>query len=252
MPAKKRGRPAGSNGMYYAKQARAGIKLKPTGAYGKTNTSHSLLGIESKFFDVFHNDQINSGTNATWVTADPATEKCLSACTQGEEATSRDGRQYVITSLHIKGFVQVLRSASISATPKGGTVRLLVVHDKQTNGTQLAATEVMNTHTGTFDFLGFRNLEWTKRYTVLMDTVIDLSQMQVVSDAANLFDTNEKRYYFEFNRKFKKGILVNTTGTTAVVDNIADNSLHMIASAEPIVNGGDTYLIYRARMRFQG
>ncbi len=204
----------------------------------------AFLSIENKFFDVEHT---GSSVAVTWGTEEPATTN-LTAIAQGDGESNRDGRKYIINSIHIKGFVHTAVAESSAAPLEDVLVRLVLVHDKQTNGAQLTATDVMDGGQ-TDDINSFRNLQFTKRFNVLWDKTFLIVRNNTNEGAINLFAANAtKSNVFKVNKVFKGGIAVTMSGTTADIANVVDNSIHMIG-----VSTSTTGTVsYQCRVRFSG
>ncbi len=213
---------------YYTKRVRNGR----TGGF---------LGIETKFKDSTYPPTAIAVT-ITGAEADPATLDSLSAIAQGDGETQRDGRKCTLTSLHMRGQVTLSLTAG-SALTASREARVVVVWDTQTNGAQLNAEDVILAATNVEH--GFRNLQFTKRFKILKDQNWTLNPLAAAGDgAAN--DTAAVSRDFKWNFPLKIPVIHN--GTTAVVANITDNSLHVIAFA----SGTGVTLQYESRVRFVG
>ncbi len=204
-----------------------------------------FLGIEKKFFDTESNSDAFA---TTWAAMEPATTN-LTAVAQGDGESNRDGRKYSIVSIHVKGYV--LRPASESATTPIGdaTVRLCLVLDKQTNGAQLTATNVMDGG-GTDDYLAFQNLQFVQRFQIIWDKTFTLpiGRSSTNEGAVNLFAVSETRMPFNFRKVFKTPIVVTMSNTTADIANVTDNSIHMIGVGSSTAVTAN----YQCRLRFVG
>ncbi len=139
----------------------------------------------------------------------------------------------------------VLESSTVPFGDQRG--RFCIVLDKQTNGTEIVATEVMET-SGTDDTLAFRELNNSKRFTVLKDVTWNLknSYANMNEGSINLFANGEVSQQFNYYIKFKKPIRVHSSGVSGTVTSIFDNSLSVIG----IANGSTATLSYQARIRF--
>ncbi len=202
-----------------------------------------FLGLELKFFDT---EVTNTVFSATWAALEPATTN-LTAIAQGDGESNRDGRKYTIKSLHIKGFLETAVQESQTAPLSDILVRMVLVHDTQTNGAQLTATQVMDAG-GTDDINSFRNLQFTKRFRVLHDKTHRIMRNNTNEGAVNLFASAQTEYPFTINKTFKNGIQVLMSGTTADIANVTDNSLHLIA----ITTSTAALMNYQCRVRFTG
>lgn len=210
-----------------------------------------FMGIENKFIDY----TLNSGTlTSSWAGAEhnPTTIDCLSAVAQGDGESSRDGRKYAVNSVHLQGQVSHLAAESETVPAPDIIVKVALVQDTQTNGTELSAENVFSDAAATHDVYGFRNLQFVKRFKVLAHKWITLPVGQSTTNEGgiNLFANNKVSRKWSMNYKFKEPMIVNCTGTTAVVGSIADNSLHLIACAND--NSATTTVSYISRCRFTG
>ncbi len=204
-----------------------------------------FLGIETKFFDT---ETVDDAFSTTWAPMEPATTN-LSAIAQGDGESNRDGKQYAIKSIHLKGFVASTSQESSTTPVPDRTVRICLVLDTQTNAAQLVATSVMDGGQ-TEDIFSFRNLQFTKRFRVLFDRTINIPTARASTNegAINLFAAPEVRVLFKINKTFNPPIMVNMSGTTADIANVTDNSLHMIG----VATGTASTLSYQCRVRFVG
>ncbi len=204
-----------------------------------------FLGVENKFFDV---EADADAFAVTWATMEPATTN-LTAVAQGDGESNRDGRKYAIRSIHIKGFVKFPAIESANAPVDDRLCRIALVLDTQTNNAQLIATNVFDGGQ-TDDVLAFRNLQFTRRFRVLMDKTIrvPVAQGSLNEGAVNLFAAPGTTIPFTFNKVFKRPVQVLMSGTTADIANVTDNSIHMIGVALDT----STALSYQCRIRFVG
>ncbi len=207
--------------------------------------TNPLFGVERKFFDT---ETVNDAFAVTWAAMEPATTN-LTAVAQGDGESNRDGRKYAITSIHVKGFVSHIEVESSTGPIEDPVIRLCLVHDTQTNGAQLTATDVMDGGQ-TEDFLAFRNLAFTNRFKVLKDQtfVLPVSQSNTNEGAVNLFAVASNKRQFSWNINFKTPIEVLMSDTGADIANVTDNSLHIIGVASTT----NAQLDYQSRIRFVG
>ncbi len=200
------------------------------------------LGLEN----LFQNYQIAATAFSTsWGLLNPTTFDCISVAAQGQAENQYQGKQYHINSLHIKG--EVTRQPLEGQTTPASSLkcRIAVVQDTNTNGAALTPGDVFDT-SQTDDLFAFRNLQHTKRFKVLMDKTITLSPIAMNEGGVNSFAMSQVRRTFKFNRNFKVPLQINMKGTTAVVANVVDNSIHVIG----IADDASVTIEYQARMRF--
>ncbi len=228
-------------------KARAGTRAFGRLAPRRLNLrTAGFAGIERKFADF---EASNDAFATSWATMQDGTIKSISAVAVGNTESTRIGRVYNITSLHMRGEV-ILTLQESNATPVSTVMcRVVIVHDTQTNAAELTATDVMDAGQ-TADHLAFRNLQHTKRFRILMDKTMMLRPETTNEGAVNLFASSQQRVMFKFNRTFKKPIKVLCTGTAAVIASITDNSIHVIGIAS--TTSGAPLLSYQARIRYTG
>ncbi len=204
-----------------------------------------FLGIENKFID--HELGVTT-LSGTWAGGelDEGTALSRSAIAQGDGESNRDGRKANLLSVHVKGFLRIISQEAAANPVFGGIVRLILVMDKQTNGAQLNAEDVVTVTTQ--DINAWRNLQNSQRFRILKDQRIEMPVTNMSTFQVNDFSTSQQEMPFEFHVVFKKPIVVNHTGTTAVVASIADNSLHLIG----ISTLGIHQISYVSRVRFRG
>ncbi len=248
MPRRARRTPRGGYKKGYTargKRRRLGGMMGSAGRRRLANArTGGFLGIERKFFDV---QQTATALSLEWATSEPATTN-LTAVAQGDGESERDGRKYVIDSIHIKGFIETAALESQPGPIPDIIVRICLVWDQQTNGAQLTATDVMVA--GRSDpTQSFRNLQFTKRFIVLWDKTFKIVRDNINEGAVNLFAAAVTRSYpFKINKTFGAGMQVTMSGTTANIANVVDNSIHLIAAASDV----QALLSYQCRIRFKG
>lgn len=196
------------------------------------NKVAKALGVEKKFveYSVGENDISQTLVGSE---IDPATALTISGVAIGDGARNRDGRTITLKSVHVHGIIT-------SYTPNDRIVRVVLVRDKQTNGAQFNAEDVLLPTTGTNDVNAFRNLDFIKRFDVLKDLTIVVNTNHAQAGAISTM------------RHFKIDVPLNVEvdhrgGTDSVTD-ITDNSLHLLA----VTNGNDMTYKYVARTRFVG
>lgn len=154
---------------------------------------------------------------------------CLNACLTGTTATTRNGRKIRLKSVLIKAEFYFL-----SPVQGNSPFRWLVVYDKQTNGANPAATDILTVDT----IISPMNLTNSERFKVLADMHDELSS---VSDGV----LSMKRY-IPLNLD-----TVFNTGTAGTVADIATGGLFLVVYANNLATSGTNYTgqIY-TRVRF--
>lgn len=226
-------------------QARTGYR---TGVYARAypnDRTGGFLGIENKFVD---GEETATALSGTWAPIEDGTTLALPIPAVGNTESTRIGRVYSINSLHIRFQITTIAAEALSAPLDDVHCRVVVVWDTQTNGAQLTATDVMDGGQ-TLDVLSFRNLQFSKRFRVLMDKTIILNMNNQVNEGAvNAFAAGGKKVRWNFNKKFRTPVKVICSGTTGVVGSVTDNSFHVIGVATNTLG----LLEYQARIRFSG
>lgn len=120
------------------------------------------------------------------------------------------GNRVTIKSLELRLAVGTTTTAAASQF-----VRFMVILDKQCNGANLTIGNVLSPAS----FYGFRNLDYRKRFKVLLDKAFTL--------AVPGGDTNKR--HFHIYMKFRRPIIVDYNGGGAgTIGDIASNSLTLL------------------------
>lgn len=177
----------------------------------------ALVPAEKKFID----NTINvAGTHAT------AFATLLNGSTQGTSASSRVGNKIMIDSLtcRLSYFPQGALAMDTDGEYVTSRVRVMIVVDKQPNGSACAITDVLSTAGITQP----RKLDNSARFRVLYDRVISCRHQIVHGTAADTVDVAGEHTFFKINHKFKKPLMVQYLGNTGDVTDIKTNSLYML------------------------
>ncbi len=245
----------GTGGRYQAygkgiKAARKGVKAAARrAALEVLNTrTAGFIGAEKKFVD---SERASTVLTVAWAAINPTggVTDSISVPSQGDGEEQRDGREYVIKSIHVKGFVTHATEEAQTAPVGDKSVRVVVYWDTQTNAAVATPGLIMD-ESGPIDILAFRNLQNSKRFIVLYDRLMTFNMNNQTNEGAvNAFAAGERRIYWSFNKSFSKGIKVRCVGTTADVASCSDNNIGLIALASA---ADDCFLQYQARVRFCG
>ncbi len=175
-----------------------------------------------------------------------ATALSISAIAEGTGDSQRAGRVATLISWKINGFVNIAAVESITTPLPDQIARIVVVHDKQTNGAQLNAEDVFDTIAATTDINSMLKLQQEHRFKVLKDIMISVHRTQTNEGAVNLFASGIHRFPFMMSGKFNPPIRVNHSATAAAIASVTDNSIHVIGTA----TNAAVLLNYRSRVRF--
>jgi len=205
--------------------------------------------MELKFVDY---EKTGDAFTTSWASGEmnPTTPLCISAVAQGDGENQRDGRKYLLHSVHMRGKVQVSTSESGAGPPADVICRLLIVQDTQTNASELNAEDVMLVNATASSVYSMRNLQEVTRFKILWDKRIRIpvSAASMNEGAINLFANANVSIPFSFDYNFTTPVGVNCVGTTATVAAISDNSIHVIGVASSAL----VTLEYKTRIRFTG
>lgn len=184
--------------------------------------------MEKKYVDQTHTFPV--GRVLSGAMADPTTNSQLtgiSALDSVNTENRRDGLKARITDVFIRGDIRwdniVPGTAGETADCELPWVRLMVVQDMQTNGAQMAATDVLQTISNDLNPLAFRNLENTTRFKVLKDVFIHPRNHPSFSNKSG-------KIWMPFSMSFSGlNMDVKYKDTSATISDVVDNSLHFIA-----------------------
>lgn len=203
---------------------------------------------ELKFYDT----SLAATTLPATVTSaefDPATVLTLSAPAQGDGPSDRDGKRIVIKHVTVKGHV---RSDGVPDTTlkQWNRVHIALVLDKQSNGAQENSEDVYTAPGAGALVNAFRNLQYSARFKVLASKTISFDTPNAIWDGAAV-DNGGQSATFVFDKKLNLPVTF-TTGTSAGIANVIDNSLHIVAFADISATPNLFAISYAARIRFVG
>lgn len=167
---------------------------------------------------------------------------------QGTASTERIGRLVAIRSIHLRGHIQMNQDSSTTANHVNVSeyVRVIVAVDHQCNGAVIPA----------FNYLvqgatvrGFRNLDYTKRFTVLKDELIPVSTVPLQVSGTTQQNTGAR---IPFVMNIKCDIPITFTGSTGVVAQRPQNNIVIAAcgSFPSSVDADRLQLQYVSRVRY--
>jgi len=204
-----------------------------------------FLGIEQKYHDSTLAETV-IGTSLASGERDPATANCLNGIAQGDTETTRDGKNYLIKSVHVNGYISRIVDPDNADPPTYNIGFVALVLDTQSNGAQLNSEDV---YQGTLGATPFRDLQYSASFKVLGFKQFTFDCPNVATDGTNTNSSGGQVVPFRFD--VNKDIKVHCTGTGTTVSDIQDNSLHIIASAYG-AGTANAYIQYNARVRFVG
>lgn len=207
----------------------------------------SGIGIEKKVQD---KTLALTALTATWAGGelDPAGASSLCAPSQGNTAATRDGNDYVIKTVQLNGRIIRPPQSDVADVTVPTTVKLALVLDTQSNGTQLSAENVYSDDTGAAGdkVYGYRETEYTRRFQVLWTKIFNVGDTVTMTDGANTASTAGSVRYFKIYLNLD--IPVHCNGNAGTIADCTDNSLHFIGCATDT----NASVEYVSRVRFVG
>lgn len=156
----------------------------------------------------------------------------LNGMLRGDDVNNRDGRQIVVKALVFR-WVMMLQAGSAS----GATGRILVVYDRQPNGTAASITDIMAQNS----MLSSLNIDNNKRFVVLADVITP----NITAGAGGQYSCSGKVYR-------KLNLVTNYgTGDTGTISDILGGSIYCYVSQDGGITGSGPAFTIRARIRFE-
>lgn len=143
----------------------------------------------------------------------------LNLIAQGTDNTTREGRQVVITSCHIRALIQPTQAAS-----QPSLCRWLLVWDKQPNGALATVANILKQDSGSVSSSqNPLNLDNRERFIVLRDKGYSTGNQNLTATTAVADSTT---YYV--NEYVKINAKTTFSGTTAAIGSIATGALLLV------------------------
>lgn len=203
---------------------------RTSGTYGRFQPS----GGELKFHDL---SITSTPTNVGVVMAD------LLTIPQDTTTNGRIGREITIREFHMEGIVSKVAGSGTGVEAGPRALRLLLVQDKQCNGTQMLVDEVL----ATLAMNSFRNLENSKRFNILYDQRVILNPpITNVSGDANIVTVGSKKAV-KFHKKCNIVINYDIGTTSGAIGTIRSNNLAFIVIQATGTTGALAHLHVRVR-----
>lgn len=192
---------------------------------------------ENKYFDTEKAPtSISASSNWVGTEYDPTTLATLFVPSQGTGINQRIGRAAKVKCIKIKGLIKC-DAIEVASNPFNAcNVRIALVQDTQSNGTQAQGEDVFKDPSSTVSaVLSFQNVNNFGRFKVLKDKFITLNPPSLSGTGANSFDVNGVDRSFKMTYKPKQPINVrfNETDGGTIAD-IVDHSWHIIANTDDV------------------
>lgn len=203
---------------------------------------------ELKYYDLNTSVVIPTGAGNAH-TVDPATQLCLFAPIQGSGQSNRDGNLATVYEVEISGRIIYEGTAGGTLPPPTQYVRIMLLLDRQTNGTQATGGDLLEIPPAPFDINSFERLENSERFWVIKDRYFTPKNSSMSQNGAANYSSMVIEEHFRMKHRFSLGLKTRFLSNAGTVGDIKDNSLHVFALAAP---NTANQLIYSTRVRFAG
>lgn len=209
---------------------------------------------ETKFLDVGMSETaLSSSTTAASLELMPTAgcTNCISVPATGDDASSRDGKKYIMKSIQVKGYIRLPRVDDPSlAAPTAVTGWLAMVLDTQTNGLAVNSEDVFKQIVANAHQLPFRNLTFAgKRFRILRFFKWNVQDRQFTMLGTHTY-IQEEIVRFKFYKKLNMIVNCYSNTSTADVASVTDNSISIIGATN--LSAAGPLCAYSARLRFRG
>lgn len=168
-----------------------------------------------------------------------STLKGLFVPAAGTSYTQRVGRQVKLLSLRIRGSLTFDPQTNVDPnTIIGVNCRLILVQDKQCNGTDPTPQNVLQNFAGSSGtgLDAFQEPQNIGRYVLLSDKIYSLSPPAVAGTTSAVDSLGQTKFFF-MNVNFKTPLLVHfNSGSTESVANLVDHNFFIMAGAQTSTN----------------
>lgn len=202
----------------------------------------NAMGIEYKYRDT----EFAAGVNTTLVAAGTGFGP-INLIAIGDGNSNRDGRKCTITSVHVKGYLELETNVS----GRAATVRIAIVMDRQNNGAlTLPSSCFQDPTSSSLDSCAFRNLDQTQRFKVIKDETFTITNQNSYYDTGSSEPQNyRQRLPVNLNAKISE--IVSFIGDTAAVTSINSNLISVFVWSDALSNVSIEAAL-NCRVRFVG
>jgi len=153
------------------------------------------------------------------------------AIAQGDSDTTRTGNHLTMTNISIHGEVWMVATTAInvSDTAFNDDVRVMIVYDKQANGTALTSIGDLLT---TANINSFRNMDTLERFIVLKDKKVKIGCTGSFTSGVQAMRFSTGRTLFKFNKKVALPVDYGGATTTGAIAEIKTGALYCIVISE--------------------
>lgn len=209
---------------------------------------------ERKYYDTQNLDFIIPYIDTTWTAgtrADPTGINCLFAPQQGNDISQREGRGVYVYNIKVTGSLTTQPVASTAAPDVPKVYRLILVMDKQTNGVQMTASDLISSGLNAPMLYGFQNTATFGRFQVLKDVMVEMPPYSMAWDGtANVIQSGVVKT-FKLKYKWKNALKVDfNSGNAGTVADITNYSFHLLVACTQTT--AVSLLNYKSRVSFCG
>ena len=208
---------------------------------------------ERKYFDSTVVAKAITQVATTFVNAmaNPTTLNTIFVPTTGTDYNQRIGRRVTVLSWRIRGEIYIpnVSDAATIGSVNANIIRLIMVIDKQANGTQMASSDLIampSALNAAWDM--YQSPSNFGRFKVLKDKRFAVQDPNYNSETMAL-DRNGKVVFFDYKFRFRKPIVVHFNSTNGgTIADIVDNSFNVVCG----INDSSyvTSLTYKSRVTY--
>lgn len=191
-------------------------KAPKYGYFGKAGSDASkALAMAGKALSLINTEFfVSDNTTAIATQTTTGTVQNLFSIAQGDTDNDRQGNSIKCKSIH--GKLEFIYNAS--STQVGQVARVMILIDHQTNGALPAATDILLAD----NVRSWRNTDYGKRFTVLLDRVVTL-------------DSTNPIKFISFHKELSNHIEFN--GSSGAITGITKDSFVLYAVSDEATNG---------------
>lgn len=210
------------------------------GSYARMTKFHSGNCVEKKVKNTKKvNTQIGTTVYDPVEPEEAEVDSLIAAIAHGSTYTSRIGTKIYLWSADIK----LTLNHDAEGANQADQIRIILLVDRQSNGTQPLVGEVLDTTNDVEPTTAFRNLENSHRFRILKDMRIGLSSFTTAAPVTKNIN---------IHARFNKGLHVtydkeDTTGTN---DKIISNNIWLMVIGDDATSTNNAFVSWNARVRY--
>jgi len=200
-------------------------------------TRNSYCSPERKYYDQSWNDENVSPITTIWgnstIINTGASVPSLVLPRGGTDINQRIGNKIALQKLVVRFQMRTPISAIDGAVPASQTFRVLLVQNKQTNGIQCDAVDVLLSD-GTDEpmLLCFQNVAKFGKFRILKDVTRTVTPKQMAFSSTTATRSAGTVYYGKFVVKFKQPVVVRFQADAGTIGDVMDNSFFIMAGCD--------------------